>query len=195
MVFHCLTISARVARVWLRHAGVGSTHGGSSTGTRTSLNRRVGAEHTNTGAELGSTKRDHVFANVLSNNLTMLRVGVREDVLDEVVSILIARNVNQGNARTIVTTLTNSIEIAGKEVNTTNFEALLNNFGSKLIHAVLRSIANDMVNRPATISGSTVLTDVLNAPITELTVSNNVDAGKNFFNTRALCFMLAYISR
>jgi signal recognition particle GTPase len=127
-----------------------------------------------------------VLANVLSDNLTMLRVGVREDVLDEVVAVLIARDINQRNARTIVTTLTNSIKVASKEINTTNLEALLNNLGSKLIHAVLGSIADDMVNGSATISWSTMFADVLNAPIAELAVSNNVNTSKNFFNARTL---------
>ena len=187
----CLTVSARVARVWLRHAGVGSAHSRTNTRTRASLDSRVGAKHADTRAKLRSTKRNHVLANVLGDNLTMLRVGVREDVLDEVVAVLVAGDINQGNARTIVTALTNSIKIAGKEVNTANLEALLNNLRSKLIHAVLGSIADDMVNCSAAISRSAVLADVLNAPVAELTVSNNVDAGKDLFNARTLVCMLA----
>ena len=186
VLFHCSTISTRVSRVWLRHARVGSADSRTNTRTRTSLDRGIGTEHANTRAKLGSAKRNHVLANVLSDNLTMLRVGVRENVLDEVITVLVARDVNQGDARTIVTALTNSIEIATKEVNTTNLEALLNNLGSKLIHAVLRSKANDMINCSAAISWSTVLADVLNTPIAELTVSNNVDASENFFNTGTL---------
>jgi hypothetical protein len=120
----------------LRHARIGSTNGGTSTGARASLNGRIGAEHTNTRAELGPTKRHHVLANVLSNDLTMLRIGVSENVLDEVVAVLIAGDVNERDARTVVATLTDSIEITTKEVNTTNLEALLNHLGSKLIHAI-----------------------------------------------------------
>ena len=177
----------------MRHAGIGSAHGRASAGAWTSLDRRVGAEHANTRAELRSTKRDHVLANVLSDNLTMLRVGVRENVLDEVVAVLITCNINQWNARAIMATLTNSIEVASKEINTTNLEALLNNLGGKLIHAVLRSIADNMVNCTAAISRRTMLADVLNAPVAELAVSNNVDAGKDFFDARALFYVSLYL--
>lgn len=173
----------------MRHAGIGSAHSRASTRAWTSLDRRVGAEHANTRAELGPTKRDHVLANVLSDNLTMLRVGVCEDVLDEVIAVLIACDINQWNARAIVATLTNSIEVASKEVNTPNLEALLNNLGSKLIHAVLRSITDNMVNCTAAISRRAMLADVLNAPVAELAVSNNVDAGKDFFDARALFYL------
>jgi hypothetical protein len=127
-----------------------------------------------------------VLANVLSNDLAMLRVGVRQDILNEVVAILIACNVNQGNARTIWTTLADTIKVATKEFNTTNLEALLDNLGSELVHAVLRSIADDVVNCPAPISGSAVFADVLNAPVAKLTVSNNIDALEDFFNAGTL---------
>lgn len=75
-----------------------------------------------------------------------------------------------------MTTLADSIEVATKEVNTTNLKALLNNLRGKLIHAVLRSISDNMVNCAAAISWSTVLADVLNAPVSELAMSNNVNA-------------------
>jgi hypothetical protein len=50
----------------------------------------------------------------------MLRVGVGENVLDEIVTVLIACDIDEWNARTIMATFTNSIEIATKEVHTTN---------------------------------------------------------------------------
>lgn len=109
-----------------------------------------------------------------------------EDVLDEVVAILITRNVDQGNAWTIKATLANAIKVATEEFRTTNLEALFNDLRSKLIHAVLRSVTDDVVNGAATISWSTMLADVLNAPVTELSVSNNIDSCQYFLNTRTL---------
>jgi len=132
-----------------------------------------------------------VLANVLGDNLAMLRVGVCENVLDEVVAVLITRNINQGNARTIVVTFTDSIKVASKEVDTADLEALLNNLRSELVHAVLGSIADDMVNGSAAISWGTMLADMLNAPVAELSMSDNVDAGKNLLDARALEFLLA----
>lgn len=43
-----------------------------------------------------------------------------------------------------------------------------------------------MVNRTAAVSRSTMLADVLNAPIAELTMRDDVDAGEDFIDTRAL---------
>jgi hypothetical protein len=115
-----------------------------------------------------------------------LGVGMREDVLNEVVAVLVAGDVDQWDARTIETTLTDTIKVAAEEVNTPNLEALLNDLGSKLVHAVLRSIADDMINGAATISWSTMFANVLNAPVTELAMSNNVNACQDFLNARAL---------
>ena len=87
------------------------------TGARTSSICWIAAEHAHTRAKLGATERDHVFAvdvslvdsspglsrqlsgrsqdplpNVRSHNLTMLSIGMSEDVLDEVVAVLVARD-------------------------------------------------------------------------------------------------------
>jgi hypothetical protein len=55
-----------------------------------------------------------------------------------------------------------------------------------LVHAVLGSIANDMFGGTAAISWGSMLTDMLNAPISKLAMGDNVDAGKNLLNARAL---------
>jgi hypothetical protein len=127
-----------------------------------------------------------VLANVLGDNLTMLRVGVSENVLDQVVTVLIAGNINQRNAWTVETTFADTIKISAKEVNATNLEAFLNNLGGELVHAVLRGITDDVVNGTAAVSGCTMLADVLDAPVTELAMSDNVNACKNLLNAGAL---------
>lgn len=43
-----------------------------------------------------------------------------------------------------------------------------------------------MVNGPAAVGGKSMLADMLNAPIAKLAMSNDIDAGQNFFNARAL---------
>jgi hypothetical protein len=172
--------------LWRTHARARETDSRASTRTRASLDGRVGAEHSNSRAELGSTQRDHVLSDVLSNNLTMLGVGVSENILDEIVSVLVTSDVDQWNARTIETALTDTVKISTEEVNTTNFETLLNDFGSKLVHAVLRGIADDMVDGSATISWSTMLADMLDAPVAKLAMSNNVNACQDLFNAGAL---------
>lgn len=146
----------------------------------------IGAEHTNSRAELGASKRHHMLANMGSHHFSVLWSGVVEDPLHKVVAVLITGNVNQGNARAITTTLTNPIKVTTEEVRATNLEALLHNFRRKLIRTVLSSVSNNMVDGAAAIRRGAMLANVLNAPITKLPVSNDVDVGKDFFNAGAL---------
>jgi len=59
------------------------------------------------------------------NNLTMLRVGMSEDVLDEIVAVLVARDVDQGNTRTVDPSFADPIEVAAEKFRPSNLEALL----------------------------------------------------------------------
>lgn len=127
-----------------------------------------------------------MLADVASNELSVLWVGMGQNVLNEVVTILITGDVDQWDTRTIETTFADPIKVAAEKVGTTNLEALLNNLGSKLIHAVLGGIADDMIDGSAAISWGTVLTDVLDAPVAELTMSNNINATKDLLNARSL---------
>lgn len=101
-------------------------HSWAGTRTGTGGNRMVGAEHSDSGTKFGSSKGDHVLPDVGSNDFAMLRRGIVQDPLDEVVSVLIARDVNQGDASTITTSFADSVEVAAKEFSTANLEALLN---------------------------------------------------------------------
>lgn len=87
----------------------------------------IGAEHSNAGAELRSTKGNHVLPDVSRNDLAMLRVGMGQNVLDEVVAILVAGDIDQRDAWTVMSALANAIQIATQELGTSNLEALLNN--------------------------------------------------------------------
>ena len=111
---------------------------------------------------------------------------MRENVLDEIVAVLVAGDVDQWDARTIETAFTDSIKIAAEEVNTANLEALLNDLGCKLVHAILRSIADDMVNGSAAVSWGAMLADVLDAPVAKLPMSNDINACQDLLNARAL---------
>jgi hypothetical protein len=127
-----------------------------------------------------------VFANVSSNDLTMLRVALCQDPLDQVVAILVAGNVDQGNARSVDSSLTNAVKVATQEITASDLQTLFNYLGSVLVHAVLGSISDDMINGTTAICWGAVLTDVLDTPITELAMSDNVNVGKNLLDARAL---------
>jgi hypothetical protein len=133
----------------------------------------------------------------------MLHACVGQDVLDEVVSKLISCNyarvstehvesqdfgltVNQGHARTIGATLAHTLQVSVKELGVTNLETLLDDLGGILIHAVLGGEAEDVVDGTTTIGGSPMLTDMLDAPVAKLTVSDDIDAGEDFVNAWTL---------
>ena len=127
-----------------------------------------------------------MLANVGSDNLPVLWIGVGQDVLNQVVSVLVASNVDEWNAWTIWAAFADTVEVAAEKLNAANLEALLDDFGRELIHAVLGSVSDDMIDGAAAISRSPVLADMLNAPVSKLAMSDDVDAAKDFLNTWAL---------
>lgn len=154
----------------------------------------IGAQHADAGAKLGSTERDHVLADMAGNNLPVLWVGVGQDVLDQVVTVLVAGNVDEGNAWTVWTAFADAVQVAAEKLHSTNLETLLNYLGSELVHTVLRGVSDDMIDGAAAVGWSTMLADVLNAPVSELTMGDNVDAAKDFLNTWTL-LKLEYVIR
>lgn len=158
----------------------------SSWRTRASSDSWVAAKHGDAGAVLGATKRDHMLADVSGDNLATLRISVGEDVLDEVVAELVTSNVDERHARTIRTSLTHDVEVAIKEVRATDLEALLDHLGGELIHAVLGSKANNVINGASAIRDSAMLADMLDAPVAELAVRDDIDAGENLVDAGTL---------
>lgn len=122
-----------------------------------------------------------MLADVGSYDIPVLRVCVCQNPLDQVVAILIAGNVNERNSRSIHAALTDPIKIAAQKVASSNLQTLLHYLGSILIHAVLCSEANDVIDGSASIWRSAMLADMLNAPVTELAVGDNVNVCKDFF--------------
>lgn len=94
--------------------------------------------------------------------------------------------VDQRDARTVSTPFTHTLKVALEEVSATNLEAFLDDLRGELIHAVLGSIAEDMVNGAAPIRWCSMLADMLNAPVPKLTMSNNVDAIQDLDDARTL---------
>ena len=127
-----------------------------------------------------------MLSDMLCNNLAVLWIRMSEDVLNQIIAVLITRNVNQWNTWSIKAALADSVEVTAEKVDTTNLKAFLNDLGSELIHAIFRSIANDMINSSATVSWSAMLANMLNAPITKLAVSDDVNACEDLFDAWAL---------
>ena len=148
----------------------------------------VAAEHGNTRAELGTTQGDHMLADVAGNLLALVVMSVHEDPLDEIVAVLVASDVDERDAWTIWVGGTNDTKVAVKELNTANLEALLNDFGSELVDAVAVGVGEDVVDDATLVWRRAMLTQVLYAPITELAVSNEVNASDDFFDGGALLF-------
>lgn len=92
----------------------------------------------------------------------------------------------QRDTWTVGTSFADTVEIPFQKVRTTNLEALLDDLGCKLIHAILSGISKNMVNGTASILRRSVFTDMLDAPISKLAVGDNVNACKDFINAAAL---------
>ncbi len=120
------------------------------------------------------------------HNLPMLRDRIIENPLDKIVAILVARDINKWNSSAILAALANTIKITTKKVVSTNLETFLNDFGGELISAIFGCVPDDVVDGSASVGRSTMLADMLNAPVSKLTVSNDVNVGKDFFDARSL---------
>ena len=77
-------------------------------------------------------------------------------------------------------------KIALHELRTTNLETLLHNLGSKLVDAVAVGIGKNVVDDAAFVRWRTMLAQMLDTPISKLTMSNKVNACDDFFNRRTL---------
>lgn len=183
-----LAVVATIPSHCLMHSAWSGTHASVQTmcWARSCLNSWIGTKHAYTRPKLAAAERHHVLAYMGCHNLTMLRIRVLQDILNQIVAILIACNIDQWNAWTFVASFTDPVQVSFQKIGTTNFETLFDNLRSELIHAVFSSITNDMVNGTATVGGSPVLTDVLNAPITKLTMGHDIDACEDFFDTGTL---------
>lgn len=132
-----------------------------------------------------------MLADVSSDHISVLGIGVGQDVLNEIIAILVAGNVNQWNTRTVKTTLADSVKVAAEKLGASDLEAFLNNLGSELIHGILRGVPNDMINRTAAVCRCTMFANVLDAPVSKLAVRHDVDVGKDFLNAWALQYRSA----
>jgi hypothetical protein len=135
-----------------------------------------------------------VLANLASNELAMLSVTVGQDVLDEIVAELVTSDfheishcshqkgyvrptINKRHAWTVKTSLAYTVQIPVQELGATNLQALLDDFGGILVHAILCTEAQDVIDGTATVGGRTMLADMLDTPVTKLAVSDDIDAG------------------
>jgi hypothetical protein len=120
------------------------------------------------------------------NDFPVLRVGVGDDVLDEVISVLVAGDVNEGDARSVDAALADAVEVPTQELSSANFQTLFDNLGSKLVHTVLRRVADNVVDGTAAVCRSSVFAYMLDTPIAKLTMGNNINVCQDLFNARAL---------
>lgn len=146
-----------------------------------------------------------MLADVCGNQLAMMRRGIGEDVLDQVIpklipsdcnhivridiiphAINITLTVDQRHAGPIRSSLADTGQVSIKEIGSSNLEALFNHFRSVLINAILGRIADNVVNGATLVAGQPILADVLDTPIPKLTSCNNIDVGQHFIDTRPL---------
>ena len=127
-----------------------------------------------------------MLSNMRSHHVAVLWRCVIQNPLDQVITVLVAGNVDKRDSSPVAATLADSIEISAQKIPSANLETLLYHFGSELIGAVLRCVPDYMIDGSASVWRSSVFTDVLNAPVAKLTMGDNVDIGEDFFNAWTL---------
>ena len=136
-----------------------------------------------------------MLSNVCRHHLSVLGGSIVENPLHKVVAVLVASYINQRDSGTITAALADTVEVAAQKLGTPNLETFLHHLGGKLVSAVLGCITDDMVNGSAAIRRSTVLADVLDAPVPKLPMSNDVDVGKDLFDAGPLSSVRPRTSR
>jgi hypothetical protein len=161
-------------------------------GTRSGASRRgrVGAKQGDSSSEFRAAQGDHVLADVDCDLLSLMMVGIHQNPLYQIVAILVTGNINQRNARAIWVCGSDDAKVVLEELNTTNLQTLLYNFGGKLIDAVSIGIAEDVVDDSALVWRGAVLAEMLDAPVSELPVGDEIDVCDDFFNGGALEHLL-----
>lgn len=79
-----------------------------------------------------------------------------------------------------------TLQITFEKFRTADLEALLDDFGSKLVHAILSRVAKHMVNGTGAVLCGSMFADVLDAPIAELTVGDNVNVVEDLIDAGTL---------
>lgn len=159
----------------------------------TSRHRGVRTKHCDTLAILGTTERDHVLANMGGDDLTTLGISVGEDMLNEVVAVLIAGDVDERHTRTVDAGLADGGEVAIHELGAGSLQTLLNHLGCELIRAVLGRETENVFECAGTVWVRAVLADVLDAPVAELAMRDHINAAKDLTDTGALVLLQAVL--
>lgn len=77
-------------------------------------------------------------------------------------------------------------EVAVHELGTTNLQALLDNLGGELVDAIAIGLGQDVVNDSSLVSRRSMLAQVLDAPIAELSMGDEINVGNDFVDGRSL---------
>lgn len=127
------------------------------------------------------------------NLLSLLLVGIHKNPLNEIVAVLIASNIDERNSWSLGMSCGNHIQIPIEKLNSANLEAFLDHLRGILVDAVAVSIDEDVVNDTSFVRWSTVLTEMLDAPVAKLSVSNEINVGNDFLNGRSFLLLDAIL--
>ena len=98
----------------------------------------------------------------------------------------VPHTVDECHARTFRLSFANDRQVLAKELVAFDLEALLDYLRRVLIDAVVHCTMKDMINRTTHIIWCTMLADVLNTPIAELAMGNEINVSKHLFNALTL---------
>lgn len=77
-----------------------------------------------------------MLSDVRRHHFSVLWRCIVQNPLDQVIAVLVAGNINQGNSSSVTTPFTNTVQVAAEEVRASNFEALFHNLGRELVRRI-----------------------------------------------------------
>jgi hypothetical protein len=116
----------------------------------------------------------------------LMVMRVHQDPLDQIVSVLISGDVDQRDAWTIRVSRGDDSEVAIQKLDAADLEAFLNHLRRELINAVAVGVCQNMINDTPLVWRRTMLAQMLNTPVAELSMGDKINVGDDFLNGRTL---------
>lgn len=123
-----------------------------------------------------------MLADVDGDLFALLLMSIHQYPLNEVIAVLISSNVDEWNARTIRMSRSYDRQISVEKLNAPNLETFLDNLGGILVDAVAVGVDEDVIDDSSFVRRGTVLAKMLDAPIAELSMGNEIDVGDDLLN-------------
>lgn len=127
-----------------------------------------------------------MLADMDGNLLSLMVMSIHQDPLDQIIAILVACDVDQRDAWTVWVSSGDDSEVSIQELWPTNLETLLHHFRGELVNAIVVRVCKDMINDATLVRRRAMLAQVLDAPVAELAVGDQINICNDLLDGGAL---------